>query len=78
MTSMFGSGVGEGVVGGVVYHVLVSRLRVPHVTWDLWLLVESVVLPTKTPPGAQWSALILVTGGWAAHNLDFHALRTPC
>ena len=62
-TLMFGSGVLEGVGGGVVCHVFVSRLRVPQVPWDLLLLVERVLLPTEPPPGAQWGAAILVTGG---------------
>ena len=53
MTSMFESGVPDVVGGGVVCHVFVSRLQVPRVTWDLLLLVESVVLPTDTPPGTQ-------------------------
>ena len=70
MTSMFGSGVLDGVGGGVVCYIFVSQLRVPRVPWDLLLLVESVVLPTEPPPGAQWGATILVTGGWAVQNLD--------
>ena len=78
MTSMFGSGVTDGVGCGVVYHVFVSRIRVPRVPWDLLILVESVVLPTEPPPGAQWGAAILVTRGWEVQNLDFQALRTPC
>ena len=61
----------------MVYHVYVSRLRVPRATWNLLLLVESVVLTTDPPPGAQWGAAILVTGGWEAQNLDLQALRTP-
>ena len=60
-------GLGASVGGGVV-------LRLP---WDLQLLVESVVFPTEPPPGAQGGAAILVTGGWAAQNLDFQAFRTP-
>ena len=78
ITSRFWLGVGAGVGGGVVCHVFVSRLRVPRVPWDFRLLVESVVFPTEHPPVAQGGAAILVTGGWAAHNLDFQALRTPC
>ena len=62
----------------MVCHVLVSRLHVTWVPWDLRLLVESVVFPTEPPPGAQGGAAILVTWGWAALNLDFQALRTPC
>ena len=58
MTSMFGSGVLEGVGGGVVCHILVLQLQVPRVHWDLLLLVESVVLPTDPPPGGQWGAAI--------------------
>ena len=61
----------------MVCHVLVSRLHVTWVPWDLWLLVESVVFPTEPPPGSQGGAAILVTGGWAAQNLDFQAFRTP-
>ena len=60
---MFESGFPDGVDGGVVCHALVSRLQVPRVPWDLLLLVENVVLLTDPPPGAQWSATILVTGG---------------
>ena len=75
---MFGLGVLDGVGGGMVCHVFVSRLRVPRVPWDLLILVESVVLPTEPPPGAQWGAAISVTGGWAVKNLDFQALRMPC
>ena len=71
ITSRFWLGVGVGVGGGVVCHVLVSRLRVTQVPWDFWLLVESVVFPTEPPPGPQGGAAILVTGGWAAQNLDF-------
>ena len=78
MTLMFGSGVTGGVGSGVVCHVFVSRLRVPRVSWGILLLVESVVLPTDPPPGAQWGAAILVTGSWAVQNLDLRALRTPC
>ena len=62
----------------MVCNVFMFWISVPQVPWDLWLLVESVVLPTEPPPGAQWGAAILVTGSWAAHNLDFQALRTPC
>ena len=77
MTPILGSGVLDSVGGGVVCQVFVSRLRVLQVPWDLLLLVESVVLPTEPPPGAQWGAAISVTGGWAVQNLDFQALRTP-
>ena len=49
----------------------------PRVPWDILILVDSVVLPTDPPPGAQWGAAILVTGGWAVQNLDFQALKTP-
>ena len=66
------------VGGGVVFHVFLSRICVPRVPWDRQLLVESVVFSTDPPPGAQGGAAILVTGGWAAQNLDFQALRTPC
>ena len=78
MTSMFESGVPKSVGGGMVCHIFVSRLRVTRVPWDFLLLVERVVLTTDPPHGAQLGAAILVTGGWAAQNLDFHALRTPC
>ena len=63
MTLMFESGVPDGVGGGVVCHVSVSRFRVPRLPWYLLLLVESVVLPTDPIPGAQWGAEILVTVG---------------
>ena len=62
----------------MVCHVFVSRICVPQVLWDRQLLVERVVFPTEPPSGAQWGATILVTGSWAAHNLYFQALRTPC
>ena len=77
ITPRFWSGVGEGVGGGMVCHVLVSRICVPQVPWDLRLLVESVVFPTEPPPGAQGGSAISVTGGWAAQNQDSQALRTP-
>ena len=77
MTSLFWLGVGKGIGGGVVCHVLVFRLHVPWVPWDIWLLVESVVFPTEPPPGAQGGAANLLTGGWAAQNLDLQALRIP-
>ena len=62
----------------MVCHVLESQLRVPWVSWDIRLLVESVVFPTEPSPGAQGGDAISVTGGWAAHNMDVYALRTPC
>ena len=77
ITSRFWSGVGAGVGGGVMCHLLVSQLCVTRLPWDCRLLLESVVFPTEPPPGSQWGAAISVTGGWAAHNLDFQALRTP-
>ena len=78
MISRFWSGVEAGVGGGVVCHIFVSRLRVPQVPWDCRFLVESVVFLTDPPTGAQGGAAILVTGCWAAQNLDFQALRMPC
>ena len=75
---MFWSSVGSIVAGGVVCHNFVSRLFVLWEPWDLQLLVESVVFPTKSPPGDQWGAAILVTGGGAAQNRDFQALKMPC
>ena len=74
---MFCLGVTEGVGGGMVCHVFVYQLQVTRVTWDLRILVESLVLPTDPTPGAHWDAAILVTGGWEAQNLDLQALRTP-
>ena len=53
ITSRFWSGVGEGVGGSVVCHILVSRLRVLCVPWDLRILVKRVVFPTEPPLGAQ-------------------------
>ena len=64
-------------MGGVACHAFVSRLLVPQEPCDHWLLVESVVLPTEFPPGAQGGAAIAVTRGGAAQNRDFQALRTP-
>ena len=61
----------------MVCHVLVSRICVLQVPWDIWLLVESVVFPTEPPPGAQGVAANSLTGGWAAQNLDLQALRIP-
>ena len=62
----------------MVCHVFVLWLRVPRVPWYLRLLVESVVLPTETSPGAQWGDAILLTRIWVVQNVDFQALRTPC
>ena len=64
--------------GGVVCHVFVSQIIVPQVPWERRLLVEIMVFPTDPPPGAQGGAAILVNGGWAVHNLDFHVIRAPC
>ena len=77
MVSMFWSIVGFIVVGGVVCHALVSQLLVLREPWDIRLLVESVVFPTDPPPGSQGGAAISVTGGGAAQNRDFQALKMP-
>ena len=61
----------------MVCHVFVLRICVLQVPWDLWLLVEIMMLPSEPPPSAQRDAEISVNGGWAAHIMDFQALRTP-
>ena len=78
VVSMFWSSVVPVVISGVACHAFVSRLLVPREPFDLRLLVESVVLPTEFPPGAQGGSEISVTGSGAAQNQDFQALRTPC
>ena len=75
---MFWSSVVPVVAGGVVCHPCVSRIIVLREPCDRRLLVESVVFPTESPPGAQGGAEILVTGGGAAQNRDFQALKTSC
>ena len=44
---------GADVGDGGLCHVLVPQLHAPRVTWDLWILVKSVVFPTEPPPGAH-------------------------
>ena len=54
------------VADGMACHAFVSWILVPQEPCDHWLLVEIVVFPTQFPPGAQWGAAILVTGGSTA------------
>ena len=78
MVLMFWLRVGYVVKGGVVCHVFVLRLCVPREPWDRRLLVDSMVFPAEPPPGAQGGDAISVTGGCAAQNREFQALKMSC
>ena len=65
------------VVGGAVFHGLVSLILVPRELCDRRPRVEMVVFPTDPPPGVQGGVEISPTGCVSAQKRDFHALRVP-
>ena len=77
IVSMFASNFFGVAVGGAVYQVFVSWLRMPRKPCELQLLVDSVVFPTEPPPQVQGGGAISVNGCCSMQNRYLQALRVP-